>query len=134
MYDKWGHPFVSGETISPRVCEVNDGSAAGIAEGTHENHFQLDQYISQNIANNDDPHDENGLQYNDFKKMFDSLHKLSSNSKAGKVWLREFFRRGINERISATMAKNTRNDSSTLPVVSCFPSIDTSKKSVNNCK
>ena len=59
------------------------------------------------------------------KKMFDSIHKLSSNSKAEKIWLRDELQRLLSERIAVTAGKNNRSHSSSH--VSCFPAIDRSK-------
>ena len=138
MYNQWGRRvFVCGEPISV----VSDDTASAKAV---EEQAQLHQFVcrsnssisfrnSMQSGNRQEDHGEDeSLHYNDLKKMFDSLHKLSSNSKAEKIWLRDELQRLIGERIAVTAGKNHRSNCSSH--VSCFPAIDKSKKSVNNCK
>jgi hypothetical protein len=44
------------------------------------------------------------------------------------MWLHDRLQAAIKERMAATLAKNKRSEKSTL--VSCFPAVDTSKKSI----
>jgi len=138
MYNQWGcRVFVCGEPIA--VVSDDTVSANAVKE-----HAQLHQFVCRSDSGVSFPHsmqsgtqqedhgEDDSLHYNDLKKMFDSIHKLSSNSKAEKIWLRDELQRLLSERIAVTAGKNNRSHSSSH--VSCFPAIDRSKKSVNNCK
>lgn len=129
---------MSGEPVTAAVA-INES----VKTSNSENHFHLHQHVSHSFNNDDlydfdqgqcinDTDDDASLDYNDLRKLFETLYGLSSNSKTEKKWLRDRLQTAIHERIATTASKNKQSEQSTL--VSCFPAISTSKKSKNNCK